>query len=77
MTEYTADYAYLKGKTVAIFGSGIEGLEQAKKLRDLGIRVVVSLREGTNTPAKMWTDEGFEIISIYDAANQSQVVQVW
>jgi ketol-acid reductoisomerase len=78
MTDYqNMDYSHLKGKTVAIFGTGIEGLEQAKRLRHNGIRVLVSLREGIATPTTMWNDEGFEIVSIYDAVDQSQVVQVW
>ncbi|KIL37362.1 hypothetical protein SD71_01420 [Cohnella kolymensis] len=78
MTNYQdTDYSYLKGKTVAIFGTGIEGLEQAKRLRNNGIPVLVSLREGVKSPTTMWTDEGFEIVSIYEAVDKSQVVQVW
>lgn len=78
MTDHQdTDYSYLTGKTVAIFGTGIEGLEQAKRLRNNGIRVLVSLREGVKSPTSVWTDEGFDIVSIYEAVDQSQVVQVW
>lgn len=69
-------FEHLRGKTVAVFGSGREGLEHARKLRNHGIKVLVALREGP-VPAQEWKDEGFEIVSIYEAADRAQVIQVW
>lgn len=69
-------FEHLKGKTVAIFGSGSEGIEHARKLRANGIKVLVALRQGT-PPAKEWEEEGYDIVSIYEAADKAQVIQVW
>jgi ketol-acid reductoisomerase len=68
--------SYLQGKTVAIFGSGKEGIDHARMLRDNGIRVLVALREGTPATPE-WREEGFQVVSVYEAADQAQVIQVW
>ena len=42
-----ADLDVLKGRTIAIIGYGIQGRGQALNLRDSGLNVIVSQREGT------------------------------
>jgi len=65
----------MDGKVVAIFGFEQEGLAQAVALRDKGVKVVVSLRQGSSDTD--WREAGFDIISIYEAADQADIFQVW
>lgn len=67
--------SYMRGKIVAIFGYDDEGFEQARVLRDNGIQVIVSLRQGSSSDR--WVEAGFPIISIWDAADQAEIFQVW
>lgn len=67
--------SYMEGKVVAIFGFEHEGLNQALMLRNNGVKVVVALRQGSSDHA--WKDAGFNIISIYDAADEADIFQVW
>ncbi|WDL97738.1 hypothetical protein [Alicyclobacillus sp. ALC3] len=71
----TVPPGYLVGKTVAILGYSSEALDQAKALRNHGVRVVVSVREGC--PTRVWEDAGFQTISLWEAVEISDVFQVW
>ncbi|MDF2684461.1 MAG: ilvC [Brevibacillus sp.] len=67
--------AYLRGKVVAIFAYEDLGLEQAQRLREQGIQVIVTLRQGSSLGR--WMEEGFCLVSLWDAADQADVFQVW
>ncbi|MDF2682240.1 MAG: ketol-acid reductoisomerase [Brevibacillus sp.] len=67
--------AYMQGKIVAIFGYCEEGFEQARVLRGSGIQVIVALRQGSSSD--IWVEAGFPIVSIWDAADQAEIFQVW
>ncbi|MED1796692.1 hypothetical protein [Brevibacillus nitrificans] len=67
--------AYLRGKVVAIFAYENLGLEQAQRLRGQGIEVIVTLRQGSSVGR--WLEEGFSLVSLWDAADQADVFQVW
>lgn len=74
--EYNKEVpTYLRGKVVAIFGYEDLGLEQAHQLRQKGIEVIVTLREGSSLGR--WAQEGFSIVSLWEAADQADVFQVW
>jgi ketol-acid reductoisomerase len=67
---------YLHEKTVAILGYNMDGQEQAQKLRDRGIKVVVGLREGD----PCWDEaekDGFSVFDLWNAVDEADVIQVW
>jgi len=66
---------YIRGRVVAICGYQYEGLAQARWLRENGVEVIVALREGFSQ--EMWEREGFEIVSIFEAADRADIFQVW
>ncbi|GAX91351.1 NAD(P)-dependent oxidoreductase [Effusibacillus lacus] len=69
------DQSFFAGKTVAILGYDSTGQKQAKKLRDIGIRVIVGVREGWNQD--LAKQDGFEVYNLYEAVQQADIVQVW
>lgn len=73
--QQQVDLSHLKGKTVAILGYGNNGKEHAHKLRDSGIKVVVALRHGVVSEG--WQEEGFRVISVWEAVDEADVIQVW
>ena len=42
-----ADLSFLKNRTIAIIGYGIQGRGQALNLRDSGLNVIIGQREGS------------------------------
>lgn len=70
-----ADPDILKDKTVAIIGYGSQGRAQALNLRDSGIKVVLGLRpQGPSW--KRATEEGFEVLTIDEAARMGDVIHM-
>jgi len=67
-----ASLSPLKDKTMAIIGYGNQGRAQALNLRDNGITVVVGNRE--DSYRKMALEDGFETVSIADAAQRGDYV---
>lgn len=67
------DLAPLSGKRVAIVGYGNQGRPQALNLRDSGIDVVVGLREGSPSTARVKAD-GLRATSLMDAATADIVM---
>jgi ketol-acid reductoisomerase len=70
-----ADLSQLDGKTVAILGYGSQGHAHALNLHESGVKVVVGLREGSESVAKAEAD-GLEVVSVADAASRGDVVMV-
>ena len=70
-----ANLKFLKNKTVAIIGYGIQGRGQALNLRDSGIKVVVAELKGTKNYAQAVKD-GFKPVLASEAAKASQVIQI-
>jgi ketol-acid reductoisomerase len=70
-----ANLSYLNGKIVAILGYGNQGSDHAQKLRDSGIRVIVALREGTSWNG--WKEDDFEVLSVWEAVDKADIIQVW
>jgi ketol-acid reductoisomerase len=70
-----ADLADIHGRTVAIVGYGSQGHAHAQNLRDSGVDVVVGLHVGSKSaePAKR---DGFEVLSVSDAAERADVVMI-
>jgi len=70
-----ADLALLKGKKIAIIGYGSQGHAQAQNLRDSGLDVVIAELEGSDNWKKA-VEAGFKPVSSFEAAKQSQVIQM-
>jgi len=70
-----ADLNFLKDKTVAIIGYGIQGRGQALCLRDSGVRVVVSEMQGTPN-FELAKKDGFVPVSASEAAAAADIIQI-
>ncbi len=73
--EKDADLARLEGKTVAVLGYGSQGHAHALNLRDSGVSVVVGLRPGSASWAKVEA-EGLRVAAVADAAAEGDVVMM-
>lgn len=70
-----ADLKYLKNKTIAIVGYGIQGRGQALNLRDSGLNVIVAQREGGDN-YKQAKKDGFDPVDAKTAAKEADVIQI-
>ena len=70
-----ADLSKLDGRTVAILGYGSQGHAHALNLKESGVKVVVGLRDGSDSVEKARAD-GLDVLSVADAASQGDVVMV-
>ena len=69
-----ADVANLNGKTVAVIGYGSQGSAQALCMRDSGVNVIIgSIKDASYDLA---VKEGFEVMSISDAAEKADIVHI-
>ncbi len=69
-----ADLAVLNGKTVAVIGYGSQGSAQAMCMRDSGVNVIIgSIKDPSYDKA---VSDGFEVMSISDAAAKADVVHI-
>lgn len=73
--EQDGNIAFLKGKTVGIFGYGSQGHAHALNLRDSGVSVVIGLPETSKSRAKA-ESAGLRVLSNVDAAKASNVMMV-
>ncbi|WP_438434712.1 ketol-acid reductoisomerase [Gorillibacterium sp. sgz500922] len=72
--EQDADFAALKGKTVAVIGYGSQGHAQAQNLRDSGIKVIIGLRPGKSFDKAK--NDGFDVYTVAEASKLADVVQI-
>jgi len=70
-----ADLGFLKGKTVAIVGYGIQGRGQALNLRDSGVKVIVAQRPGGKN-YDLAVQDGFKPVSAEEAAQKADIIQI-
>jgi len=70
-----ASLDFIKDKTIAIIGYGIQGRGQALNLRDSGLKVIVSELEGTDNYKKA-KEDGFEPMDVKTASKQADIIQV-
>jgi len=70
-----ADLDLIKSKTVAIIGYGIQGRGQALCLRDSGVNVIVSQREG-GPNYDLAKKDGFDPVAAEVAAEKANVIQI-
>ncbi len=68
-----ADLSFLKGKSVAIIGYGIQGRGQALNLRDSGLKVIVAQRPG-GPNYELAKRDGFKPVAAAVAAAKSDVI---
>ena len=69
------DPAPLVGKRVAIIGYGNQGRPQARNLKDSGIEVVVGLRSGSGSAAKVAAD-GLRPATLRDAVADADIIML-
>ncbi|WP_294181320.1 ketol-acid reductoisomerase [uncultured Schumannella sp.] len=70
-----ADLSLIQGKKVAIVGYGSQGHAHAMNLRDSGVEVKIGLKDGSKSAPKA-TEEGFEVLSVADAAEWADVIMI-
>lgn len=68
-----ADLSVLDGKTVAIIGYGSQGFAHANNLHDSGVQVVVGLRKGGASWAKV-EKAGLQVKEVNEAVKEADVV---
>src|ERR1700712_5318492 len=70
-----ADLSLIKGKQVAIIGYGSQGHAHAQNLRDSGVSVVVGLRQGGASWAKVEA-AGIKVAEVNDAVKMADIVMI-
>ena len=70
-----ADLSLIKGKQVAIIGYGSQGHAHAQNLNDSGVKVVVGLRKGGASWAKV-EKAGLKVAEVAEAVKSADVVMV-
>ncbi|WP_347274859.1 ketol-acid reductoisomerase [Candidatus Kuenenia sp.] len=73
--ENDADISVLKGKKIAVIGYGSQGHAQAQNLRESGMDVIVSTREGTAN-YQLAVKHGFKPVSVEAAAKEGDFIQI-
>lgn len=73
--EKDADISVLKGKKIAVIGYGSQGHAQAQNLRESGMEVIVSTREGTAN-YQLAVKHGFKPVSVEAAAKEGDFIQI-
>ncbi|MCC6483574.1 MAG: ketol-acid reductoisomerase [Armatimonadetes bacterium] len=73
--ESDAKIDILKGKRIAVIGYGSQGHAQAQNLRDSGLDVVISTRQGSANH-KLAVEHGFEPLSVAEAARQGDIINI-
>jgi len=69
------DLSLIKAKTVAIIGYGSQGHAHAQNLNDSGVKVVVGLRKGGASWAKV-EKAGLKVMAVADAVKAADVVMI-
>jgi ketol-acid reductoisomerase len=69
------DLSLIKGKTVAIIGYGSQGHAHAQNLNDSGVKVVVGLRKGGASWAKV-EKAGLQVAEVAEAVKSADVVMI-
>ena len=70
-----ADLNFIKNKTIAIIGYGIQGRGQALNLRDSGLNVVIGQREG-GVNYEQAVKDGFKPVDAATAAKQADIIMI-
>lgn len=70
-----ADLNFIKDKTIAIIGYGIQGRGQALSLRDSGLKVIIGQRPGGPNYEQAKQD-GFSPLEAHEAAKQADIIQL-
>lgn len=73
--EKDADIGVLKGKKIAVIGYGSQGHAQAQNLRESGMEVIVSTREGTAN-YQLAVKHGFKPVSAEEASKEGDFIQI-
>ncbi|MFA5059791.1 MAG: ketol-acid reductoisomerase [Candidatus Omnitrophota bacterium] len=73
--EKDTDLNFIKDKTIAVIGYGIQGRGQALNLRDSGLKVIIGQREGSVNYDQAKKD-GFEPMDAAAAAKQADIIQI-
>lgn len=70
-----ADLSIIQGKKVAIIGYGSQGHAHANNLKDSGVDVVIGLRAGSSSAAKV-EKAGIQVLPVAEAVASADVVMI-
>ena len=73
--DQDANLEYLNGKTIAVIGYGSQGHAQAQNMRDAGMNVIVGLRKGSKTWAKV-EEDGLQVMTVAEAAEKADIIHI-
>ncbi|MBN2152240.1 MAG: ketol-acid reductoisomerase [Candidatus Lokiarchaeota archaeon] len=73
--EHDASMDAIKNLTIAVIGYGSQGQAQSAMMRESGVKVVIGVRKDGESWKQAKAD-GFEVLSIADAAKRADIVQV-
>ena len=69
------DLDWVKDQTFSVIGYGIQGLAQAKNMKDSGLDVLVGLRNNGNS-WKSAQDDGHNVVTISEATKRADVIHI-
>ncbi len=70
----------LYGRVLAILVFSDDAFPEALRLKRAGVRLLVGLRDGEMRDESLWdrwSAAGLEVMSIWDAVESADVIQVW
>jgi ketol-acid reductoisomerase len=67
---------YMRDKKIAILGYNSDGETFARLLRDHDIEVVIGLRKVDEVWSRAEND-GFRVLTLWDAVQAADIIQVW
>lgn len=70
-----ADLNFIKDKTIAVIGYGIQGRGQGLNLRDSGLEVIIGQRAGSPNYEQAKAD-GFSPVEAAEAAKEADIIQI-
>ncbi len=73
--DQDASLEVLQGKKIAVIGYGSQGHAQAQNLKDSGLDVIVGLRAGSSSFAKVEAD-GLQAFTIEEACQQADIIHI-
>jgi len=73
--EKDIDSFALAGREIAIIGYGNQARAQAANIRDSGVRVLIALRQGSES-VKIATRDGFRVATIEEAVGKAHIISM-
>ncbi len=75
LRDKDADFADVKGRTIAVIGYGAQGAAQAMCMKDSGLDVIVGLRKESESWKKA-KEYGFDVFETAEAAKRADIIHI-